>query len=134
MSDLADRQSASSRQGEAFEKTVEILLQIEGWQILERKWRHPVIDVEVDLVAKDADECEWWIECKGSWEGARKGLERTDTLKKAIANGALLSIQEDARPFMVVTSHMPRSGAGDKWVDEALTRYVDEFRTVGFVR
>lgn len=45
MTDLADRQAAASRQGKAFEDTVELLLLVEGWTINDRHWRHPEVDV-----------------------------------------------------------------------------------------
>jgi hypothetical protein len=131
---LHDRQALSSQQGSAFEETVCNLLRIEGWKIHDRNWREPSIEIEVDIVATDPDGKRWWIECKGSWESpTRNGLRRTDTLKKAIANGALLRCLPDPCPYMVITSHMPLSGAGLAWVDVALERYVDRFRIVGFV-
>lgn len=132
---LHDRQAAASRQGSAFEETVHNLLQIEGWTIHDRNWREPTIDIEIDIVATDPHGERWWIECKGSWESpTRNGLARTDTLKKAIGNGALLRVLPDACHYMVVTSHMPLSGAGMTWVEAATSAYVDEFRTVGFVQ
>ncbi len=132
---LGDRQAAAGRQGHAFEETVEVLLRVEGWTILERNWRHPVIDIEVDIVAIDPSGTEWWVECKGSWESSRNGLQRTDTFKKAIANAALLRVQEDRRPYMIIASHLPvADSAGDRWVPDSLQNYVDEIRVVGFTR
>jgi hypothetical protein len=133
MSGLPDRQAAASRQGSAFEETVVNLLQIEGWTIEDRNYREPIIDVEIDIVATDPRGQRWWVECKGSWESpTRNGLQRTDTLKKAIANGALLRLLEDPLPYMVITSHVPESGAGAIWLERATKEYVDEFRMVGF--
>lgn len=132
---LAGRQAAASRQGKAFEDTVELLLRVEGWTINDRQWRHPEVDVEVDIVATNPDGQQWWIECKGSWESpSRNGLARTDTLKKAIFNGAMLLLVEDRAPYMIVTSHLPTGGAGETWIDRAVDMYVDEIRVVGFTR
>lgn len=129
---MSDFQASSSRQGRAFEETVCILLQIEGWGIADRNWRQPDVDVEIDIVADDPKGRRWWIECKGSWEGSRNGLTRTDTLKKAIANAYLLRQLPERHLYMIVTSHAPRSGAGMKWIDAALVDLVDELRVVGF--
>src|SRR5690606_4977288 len=71
--DLSARQAAAGRQGAAFEETVVLLLLVEGWTVVARKWRHPTQNVEVDIVADDPDGVRWWIECKGSWEGNRPG-------------------------------------------------------------
>lgn len=40
-------------------------------------------------------------------QGNRPGLIRTDTLKKAIANGALLRSLADPAPYVVVTGSSP---------------------------
>ena len=52
-----------------------------------------------------------WFEYKGSFQGTRPGLMRTDTLKKAIANAALLRALDDHPPYVVLTSHVPQAGA-----------------------
>ena len=53
-----------------------------------------------------------WFEYKGSIQGHRPGLRRTDTMKKAIANGALLRALADPAPYVVITSHLPEAGSG----------------------
>lgn len=131
--DLSNRQAAAGRQGAAFEATVELLLQIEGWTIDARRWRQPDVDVEIDLVATDPDGVQWWIECKGSWESDRNGLARTDTLKKAIGSAYSLSRLPKRRPYMVVASHLPKTGAGVGWIDDLLSLCA-EIRVVGFVQ
>lgn len=131
MTDLSDRQAAAGRQGRMFHQSVKTTLLIEGWTILAEQWRHPEVDVEVDIVATDPAGREWWIECKGSWESSRNGLERTDTTKKALFNGAMLAVVSDPRPYMIITSHPPRSGsAGDVWLERARGRFVDEVRHI----
>ena len=131
MSDLSDRQAASSRQGVGFEQAVETLLKIDGWTIDAHRWRHPEVDVEIDFVATDPFGEQWWIECKGSWESDRNGLERTDTLKKAIGSAAILRLLHDRKPYMVITSHMPRLGSsGDRWLQLSIETYFDAVRVV----
>lgn len=52
-----------------------------------------------------------WVEYKGSFQGTRPGFLRTDTVKKAVANGALLRAIDEHPPFIVLTSHVPQKGA-----------------------
>ncbi len=131
MNDLSDRQAAASRQGADFERLVMTTLLIEGWQIVARRWRHPEVDVEIDFVAVDPHGVEWWIECKGSWESTRNGLERTDTAKKAIGSAAILKMLPERQPYMLITSHLPTLGSsGDKWMRLAVGHYFDEVRRV----
>lgn len=135
MSDLGDRQALATHQGAAFETTVETLLRVKGWEIIETKRRHPEVDVEIDIIAKHPEtEKIWWIETKGSWEGERPGLKRTDTLKKALFNGAMLALTTDRKPYMIVSSHDPTQGsAGDVWLQKAKGIYVDEVWYLDFI-
>lgn len=128
---IEQRMSDASRQGAAFEETVALLLLVEGWTILDRNWREPTTDVEVDIVAKSPSGELWWIECKGSWLASRNGLERTDTLKKAIGSAHILRQAPERHPYMLVASHIPRVGsAGDTWL--RLVQCFDRVRLVGF--
>jgi hypothetical protein len=131
---MSDFQSAASRQGRAFQETVGVLLRIEGWAIIAEDWRHPDLGAEIDYVAVHPETGEeWWIECKGSWESERPGLERTDTTKKALWNGALLALAHERRPFMIIASHPPKDGsAGAVWLERALGIYVNAIRYVTF--
>jgi Holliday junction resolvase-like predicted endonuclease len=115
-------QADAGTQGRAFEAVVENNLTLAGWRIIERHWREPYTQIEVDLVAVDPLGQVWWIECKGSWPSPsrRNGTTRTDTAKKLIANAALLSLVADAAPYMLVTSDMPiRDSAGWRWIELA---------------
>lgn len=123
MTDLARRQAAAGRQGRDYEAMCETWLLIRHHRILTRRWLHPELEIEIDLVTEHPDLGEIWVECKGSWESPTgNGLERTDTLKKAIANAALLRYgdAERRRPYWLLTSHLPRPGSrGAKWLAAA---------------
>ena len=78
------------------------------------------VGVEIDQEAVSPSGRVVWFEYKGSVQGNRPGLRRTDTLKKAIANGALLRSLTDPAPYVVVTSHLPESGSGAAMLQAAL--------------
>ena len=103
-------QSAASEQGRQFAQQCDLLLQQSGFEL-----RRPVllreVGVEIDREAVGPNGRTIWFEYKGSIQGVRPGLMRTDTVKKAIANGALLSAVPDHPPYVVLTSHLPTNGA-----------------------
>ena len=70
------------------------------------------VGVEIDQEATSPTGTLVWFEYKGSVQGHRPGLRRTDTLKKAIANGALLRAHAESAPYVVITSHLPEAGSG----------------------
>jgi hypothetical protein len=85
------------------------------------------VGVEIDQVAVSRNGVRLWIEYKGSVQGARPGLLRTDTLKKAIANGALLQAVDPRSPYIILTSHVPTVGAGAAMLQTALQAgYIDD--------
>jgi hypothetical protein len=118
---LSDRQAAASRQGAEFEAMCETWLKIHGHRIVERHWVHSIVGVEIDRVTMHAEFGEVWVECKGSWESpSANGLERTDTLLKAIANGYLLRYAQDHHSYWLMCSHLPRPGSrGELWLSAA---------------
>jgi len=76
--------------------------------------------VEIDQVATSPNGNELWFEYKGSFQGTRPGLMRTDTVKKAIANGALLRVLADHPRYIVLTSHLPQRGSALSMLTAAL--------------
>lgn len=116
---VSEFQAAATAQGKAMEAATETLLRMHGWDIT---GRHQRIDgQEIDITATDPHGNEWWIECKGSWEGNRQGGKRTDTLKKAVAVGWFLSTIPNRRPYLLVLSHRPNPGStGDVMLQRAI--------------
>ncbi|MXV88611.1 MAG: hypothetical protein F4117_14505 [Acidimicrobiales bacterium] len=61
-----------------------------------------------------------YFEYKGSFKGARPGMRRTDTAKKALLTGFLLRAIGDDTPYYVLTSHLPERGAAQRMIDAAV--------------
>lgn len=123
---MSEFQGSASRQGRQFAEQCDELLRNYGFVLGDRLLLADV-GVEVDRVATSPNGNELWLEYKGSIQGSRPGLMRTDTLKKAIANGALLQAVDPRRPYVVVTSHLPDTGAGAAMLRTALAAgYLDD--------
>ena len=116
---VTDFQSAAGIQGRQFAEQCCQLLTHYGYALHGRTLL-PTLGVEIDCVATSPGGNVVWFEFKGSVQGTRPGLLRTDTLKKAIANGALLAGSTDRCPFIVLTSHLPVAGAGAAMLQTAL--------------
>jgi hypothetical protein len=112
-------QASASRQGRSFEDAVIAMLGVAGWVVLDRRLK--VHDIEIDIVAKDPDDVEWWIECKGSGRGTQPGCQRSDTVKKAI--GVAWALTTVDRPkYMLITSHLPNEGTSTRALLERAQR------------
>lgn len=104
-------QASAGIQGRMFAEQCDQLLRHYDFQLRGRLLLAG-IGVEIDQVATSPNGTTIWFEYKGSVQGTRPGLLRTDTLKKAIANGALLLADPDRQPYVVLTSHCPDTGSG----------------------
>ncbi|MCU1499656.1 MAG: hypothetical protein JWM47_3609 [Acidimicrobiales bacterium] len=104
-------QASAGIQGRQFAEQCDTLLTHLGFVLRGRRVLGEV-GVEIDQEAVSPTGTVVWFEYKGSVQGHRPGLRRTDTLKKAIANGALLRGLADPAPYVVITSHLPEAGSG----------------------
>jgi hypothetical protein len=116
---MTDFQSLAGRQGRHFSEQCDLVLDSEGFT-REGRRRLPQVGIEIDCVAHTRDGRLVWFEYKGSFRGSTPGMLRTDTVKKAIANGALLAALPDHPPYVVLTSHRPERGAARAMLDAAL--------------
>lgn len=104
-------QASAGIQGRQFAEQCDTLLAHLGFELRGRRVL-PEVGVEIDQEAVSPTGTVVWFEYKGSIQGNRPGLRRTDTMKKAIANGALLRGIADPAPYVVITSHLPEAGSG----------------------
>lgn len=112
-------QASAGIQGRQFAEQCDTLLRHLGFE-LEGRLLLTEVGVEIDQAAVGPNGRRVWLEYKGSVQGRRPGLRRTDTVKKAVANGALLRDLADPAPYVVITSHLPESGAAAAMLDAAL--------------
>lgn len=123
---MSEFQSLSGLQGRQFADQCDTLLGGLGYR-LDGRLVLADVGVEIDQQAISPGGRRVWFEYKGSIQGARPGLIRTDTLKKAVANGALLRGHDEPGLYVVLTSHLPKSGAGKAMLDTAVRlRYFDD--------
>ncbi len=115
-------QASAGIQGRQFAEQCDTLLAHLGYELRGHRVLSEV-GVEIDQEAVSPTGTVVWFEYKGSIQGNRPGLRRTDTMKKAIANGALLRGLADPAPYVVITSHLPESGSG-----AAMLRTAQELR------
>lgn len=123
---MTDFQSLSGLQGRQFADQCDTLLGSMGFALAGRLVM-PDIGVEIDQLGTSPAGRLVWFEYKGSVQGSRPGLIRTDTLKKAVANGALLKGLDEKGIFVVLTSHLPDKGSGLGMLTTALRLgYLDD--------
>lgn len=122
--EMVDFQRRATSDGSRAQELAEFLLRQCGFgEELRQKVRFPV-GVEANFVGVDGTGCEWVFDVSGAFSSSRPGLERTDTLWKALGKAAILrgDPAERDRPFryVLLTTDVPKPGsAGARALREA---------------
>lgn len=106
-------QSESRKSGDIFEDLVLEDLSRTGVKKIQRHVVLKDIGVEADFAYRDIVGRQFYIEAKGGEHGRNKrpGAQRTDNVKKAIANGALIKSVDPMAQFLVYFSELPKHGS-----------------------
>ena len=104
-------QAVSRAQGLWFENLCRAILIDCGFIIAGEHVDFAEAGVEADLIATNRHDISFYITCKGSYRGLRPGVQRTDTLKKALAEAQALHGQGWS-PVLLLTSHLPNTRTG----------------------
>lgn len=124
-------QADSKKSGDKFEDLVLTDLERLGATEIQKHVILKDIGVEADFAFKDSIGRQFYIEAKGGEAGEKKrpGAKRTDNVKKAIANGALIKASLDAQ-FVIYFSDLPKfGGSSHKMIKNAIRAgFVDSVR------
>jgi hypothetical protein len=128
-------QSESSSSGKDFEDLVIKDLVSKGYTIVSTNVRLDGVGIEVDYIA-EKDNITEYGEAKGGKEGGKKvpGARRTDNVKKALCNGALLKFKFPERKFVVYFSAPPKKGSASEIMlfTASEAGYIDEVRYLSY--
>jgi len=118
-------QSESKQSGDHFEDVVMSELVTNGYVFIKKNVYIKEAGIEIDFVADGH-----YIEAKGGYDGNKKrpGAKRTDSVKKAIANGTLLKAVKPDAHYMVYFSAKPvPESSSDVMIKVALeNKIIDE--------
>jgi hypothetical protein len=128
-------QAESKKSGDEFEVIVGKDLISAGYIINYTNAKVPAIGVNVDYIAEKNGVIEYG-EAKGGKEGGKKrpGAQRTDNVKKAICNGALLKAKDKNLRYVVYFSAKPKEGSSsDEMIKTAISAgFIDEVRYLSY--
>ena len=104
-------QGESKKSGDSFENVVKEHLKNDS-EIVQKNFYIKEAGCEVDFVINQNDRI-IYVECKGGESGGSKrpGAQRTDNVKKAVANGALIKSVFPDSNYIVYFSALPTPGS-----------------------
>lgn len=131
---MVNFQAESTLVGNEFEDLVEAKLNQVG-SVIFKDYTVPDTGVEVDFVTVEpfhGDLQMTMVEAKGGKSGGKKrpGAERTDNVKKAVANGAILKFVHPEVRYVVYFSAPPKNGSYADYMLQIAqdAGYIDEIR------
>ena len=134
-SSVKNFQAESKASGDEFEILVEEDLLQKGYTIISTNTKISEIGVNVDYIAEINGSREYG-EAKGGKNGSKKrpGAQRTDNVKKAICNGALLKFKDPNARYVIYFSAKPKEGnSSDEMIKTAIAAgFVDEVRYLNY--
>ena len=129
-------QSESKRSGDEFEDLVLQDLKERGFTNIKKDVYMPGTGCEVDFVASGPDTKTIHVEAKGGRKDDKKrpGAQRTDNVKKAVANGALIKTTYPDIRYVVYFSAKPITNSySDQMISTAIChKIIDEVRYIKY--
>jgi hypothetical protein len=122
---MSDFQSVSKKTGDEYEAIVEMDLIDRGLIIHHKNFYVEGTGCEVDFVAGSPNSRLEYVEAKGGQRGLKKrpGAKRTDNVKKAIANAALIKALDPSIYYVVYFSSTPKPNSySDQMIKLALQK------------
>lgn len=115
--EVEDFQARASKEGKAAQQLAAEVIIEAGFEIVAKNTRLRGLGVVVNLVARDASGSHWHFDVSGAFTTTRGGLLRTDTVWKALGRAHVIANNRSAQkllvgvPYVLISSHLPRSGS-----------------------
>lgn len=110
-----DRAAQAAREGLSAARLAEQVLGDAGFTVTGREQRVRGSGAAVDLVATDAAGATWYFDVAGPFTSHRGGMQRMETVWRALGRAAAMRPALDGAPFVILTTSLPRRpGDGDK--------------------
>ena len=100
-------QARAVREGKKARDLARLVLEECGFEDISADVKYTGLGVEVNFEARDQCGSVWRFDVSGAFTSNRPGLRRTDTLWKALGKAAVLAEAEEARPLVLLTTHLP---------------------------
>lgn len=103
-------QKRATEEGHRAKEIAERLLEASGFLITRRQYRLGN-GVEVNFLAHDQHGDPWMFDVSGAFTSSRPGLQRTDTLWKALGKAAVIKATDQGIPLVLLTTDLPARGS-----------------------
>jgi hypothetical protein len=127
---LGNFQGESKKSGDDFENLVLKDLTDRGFGYIQQNVFIAGAGCEIDFLANNQE----YVEAKGGYDGSgkRPGAKRTDNVKKAVANGALIKVHHPDIYYVVYFSSKPIPGSSSQqMLNTAVAgKIIDEIRYI----
>ena len=113
--DRDDRTAIATSEGPTASRYAERVLVESGFALIAHGQRVRGTGISVDIVATDVDGAPWYFDVAGPFTSHRGGMQRMETVWRALGRAAAVRRSLGDAPFVILTTALPRrSSDGDR--------------------
>jgi site-specific DNA-methyltransferase (adenine-specific) len=106
-------QARASQQGKKAQDLARVVLENSGFKVLKKQPKLAKLGIEFNFLVENEQEGLWYVDVSGAFTTVRPGLQRTDTLWKALGRAHVYYVAGDPTviPLLILTSNLPKPGS-----------------------
>ena len=101
-------QARAVREGKKVQDLARGALEAAGFTIVKTKPRIPAVGIQYNFLVENQQGKRWYVDVSGAFTTVRPGLQRTDTLWKALGRAHVLRMARLDTPLLILTSNLPK--------------------------
>jgi len=108
-------QARASQQGKKAQDLARAVLENAGFKVLKKQPKLTKLGIEFNFLVENEQGGRWYVDVSGAFTTVRPGLQRTDTLWKALGRAHVHLVAGDPTiPLLILTSNLPKP-ASEGW-------------------
>ena len=101
-------QARAVREGKKVQDLARAALESAGFEIVKVNPRIPAVGIQYNFLVENQVGRRWYVDVSGAFTTVRPGLQRTDTLWKALGRAHVLRMARLETPLLILTSNLPK--------------------------
>lgn len=104
-------QARAVREGKKVQDLARAALERAGFKIVKTKPKIPAVGIQYNFLVENETGQRWYVDVSGAFTTVRPGLQRTDTLWKALGRAHVLRMARLETQLLILTSNLPKPGS-----------------------
>ena len=99
------------REGKKVQDLARAALESAGFKVVKAKPKITTVGIQYNFLVENQRGKSWYVDVSGAFTTVRPGLQRTETLWKALGRAHVLRMAQLETPLLILTSNLPKPGS-----------------------